>query len=160
MVYNLVLQYVQNEEDAQEITQDVFVAIYHSLEKFRADSKITTWIYKIAINKSLDFIKASKRKKRWTLITSIFTENNSIRFEQKHFDHPGVQLEQKEAMAKIFEHINTLPDNQKTALILNKIEHQSVQEIAVIMELTPKAVESLIQRAKNNLTKKLNPEGK
>ena len=62
-VYNLALQYVQNQHDAQEITQDVFVAVYKSMSSFRKDSLMSTWIYRITINKSLDYLKARKRKK-------------------------------------------------------------------------------------------------
>jgi RNA polymerase sigma factor (sigma-70 family) len=64
LVYNLALSYVQNSEDAEEITQDVFIAVYQSISSFKAQANIKTWIYRIAINKSLDFIKAKKRQKR------------------------------------------------------------------------------------------------
>lgn len=149
-VYNLALQYVQNVNDAEEITQDVFVAAYKSLDKFRNESNYSTWLYRITINKSLDFLKAKKRKKRFFWFTNELTENDLIEFE-----HPGVLVENKEETAFIFSCINELPDNQKTALILNKIEQLPLAEIAGIMELSPKAVESLVQRAKTNLSKKI-----
>ena len=72
MVYNLALHYVQNSEDAQEITQDVFVAVYQSLEGYQKTSSISTWMYRITINKSLDFLKARQRKKRFAFLTSLF----------------------------------------------------------------------------------------
>lgn len=149
-VYNLALQYVQNVNDAEEITQDVFLAAHKSLDKFRNESNHSTWLYRITINKSLDFLKAKRRKKRFFWFTGELTENDSIEFE-----HPGVLIENKEETAFIFSCINELPDNQKTALILNKIEQLSLAEIAGIMELSPKAVESLVQRAKTNLLKKI-----
>jgi len=65
LVFNLTLQYTQNYEDAQEITQDVFVSIHQSLSKFNKAAKLNTWIYRITINKSLYFIKSRKRKKRF-----------------------------------------------------------------------------------------------
>lgn len=149
-VYNLSLQYVQNVNDAEEITQDVFLAVHKSLEKFRNESNHGTWLYRIAINKSLDFLKAKKRKKRFFWFTNELSENDSI-----EFNHPGVLIENQEETAFIFSCINELPDNQKTALILNKIEHLPLTEIAVIMEISVKAVESLVQRAKTNLSKKI-----
>lgn len=156
LVYNLALQYVQNIEDAEEITQDVFLAIHSALGSFQEQSNIATWIYRITINKSLDFIKAKKRKKRFAFLTSIFfAGSNEIEHDLPNFNHPGVELENKEALAALFVKINLLPDSQKTALILNKIEGQSVSEIAVIMQLSTKAVESLIQRAKKNLAQKI-----
>lgn len=157
MVYNLALQYVQNTEDAQEITQDVFVVIHQSINDYKQQSQISTWIYRIAINKSLDLIKAKKRRKRFVFLTSLFhPDNNEVRYDRSSFDHPGILLEQKEELGKIFKFINDLPANQKTALILSKIESKSQKEIAEIMDLSSKAVESLVQRAKTNLSKKLN----
>lgn len=156
LVYNLALHYVQNEEDAQEITQDVFVSVYHSLDSFNHNSKISTWIYRITIHKSLDFLRSKKRKKRFALLISlVFTTENKQK-EIAEFNHPGVQLEQKESVAMIFKCINQLPENQKTALILSKIEGKSHKEIAEIMSLSSKAVESLVQRAKTKLLSKLN----
>ncbi len=156
MVYNLALQYVQNAEDAEEITQDVFVGVYHSLNTFKQESAIATWIYRITINKSIDYIKAARRKKRFAFITSLFAEGSgALEHDLFEFNHPGVQLEDKEAVAAIFKHINDLPDQQKTALILHKLEHKSQAEIAEIMQISAKAVESLVQRAKTNLAKKL-----
>lgn len=160
-VYNLALHYVQHTEEAQEITQDVFVALYQSLDAFRQESQPYTWIYRITINKSLDHIKAKKRKKRFAFLTNLFQEDsNLLLHDRSTFDHPGVLLEQKEALEQIFHHINNLPDNQRTALILARIENKPHAEIGDIMHLSAKAVESLVQRAKVNLQKKLNqPEG-
>lgn len=155
MVFNLALNYVQNYEDAQEITQDVFVSVHQSLNTFRHKSNVSTWIYRIAINKSIDHIKAKKRKKRFGFITSLFGDDNTGN-EVFHFNHPGVQLEQKEALSKIFHYINELPENQKTALLLSKTEQKSQAEVAEIMGISTKAAESLIQRAKTNLSNKLN----
>jgi RNA polymerase sigma-70 factor, ECF subfamily len=157
LVFNLALQYVQNQEDAQEITQDVFVAVHHAMGDFKAQSSVATWIYRIAINKSLDFLKKKQRKKRFTFLTSLFyPDSTEIKYNTVTFDHPGVLLENKEAIAEILKYINELPDAQKTALILTKIEQKPQAEVAEIMELSVKAVEGLLQRAKNNLSKKLN----
>lgn len=161
-MYNLALQYVQNTEDAQEITQDVFMAVHQSLGGFQQNAKLTTWIYRITINKALDFIKAKKRKKRLGIFAPLFYEDSgAVKHDIKMFDHPGVILEHQESLSTIFAHLNDLPENQKTALILNKIEHKSLIEIAEIMESSPKAIESLIQRAKTTLLKKIKQsEGK
>lgn len=157
MVFNLALQYVQQTEDAEEITQDVFVSIYKNQAHFKQNASLKTWIYRITINHCLDFIKAKKRKKRFARISSIFfpDQGTTLRHDQAAFDHPGVLLEQREATQAIFDCINQLPHQQKTALILTKIEGLSQLEAAQVMDLSPKAVESLVQRAKNNLAKKL-----
>ena len=159
MVFNLALQYVQNTEDAEEITQDVFVKIFDNLNSFKKQSSLKTWIYRMTINQSLDFIKAKNAQKR-SFLSSIFSINDSnFKFQPSNFNHPGIELEQKEACQKIFEAINQLSDNQKTALILLKIENKSQAETAEIMNLKVKALESLFQRAKNNLEILLNKKG-
>ena len=154
-VFNLALHYVQNVEDAQEITQDVFVSVHQNLEKYRNEANISTWIYRITINKCLDFIKAKQRKKRFVFITSLFGDDQKLKHDVATFEHPGMILEDEEALNELFQQINDLPDNQKTVLILSKIEQKSQAEVAEIMQISVKAVEALFQRAKNNLEKKL-----
>ncbi len=151
LVYNVALQYVQNKEDAEEITQDVFVKIHEKLNFFQNQSALKTWIYRIAINQSLDFLKAQKSLKRWSFFSALSLNNENIKIEVPHFNHPGVELEQKEALEFIFKAINQLPENQKTVLILLKIEQNSQAQTAEIMDLSTKAVESLFNRAKKNL---------
>lgn len=156
-VYTLSLHYTQNKEDAEEITQDVFVAVYKSIESFRAESKLSTWIYQITIHKCLDFIKRKRAAKRNIFLLQLFGFSSNIPLYDKiNFYHPGIALEDKEALDNIFVAINELPPNQKTVLILSKLEHKSQVEVAEIMNLSIKAVESLYQRAKNNLKIKLN----
>ena len=150
MVFNIALQYVQNVQDAEEITQDVFVKINDKLNTFEQKSDIKTWIYRITINKSLDFLKANKTNKRWFFINALKL-NQETKIEIIDFNHPGVQLEQKEAIEKLFISINKLPNNQKTSIILLKIEQLSQAETAQIMNISVKALESLFQRAKKNL---------
>ena len=152
LVFNVALQYVQNIEDAEEITQDVFVSVHQNIGEYRQDANIKTWIYRITINKSLDHIKAKNCKKRFGFLTSIFISDMANNHQQLYdFNHPGILLEQKETLKRIFAAINQLSPNQRTALILHKIDALPQSEISIIMGLSPKAVESLIQRAKSSL---------
>ncbi|MGZ3931950.1 MAG: RNA polymerase sigma factor [Bacteroidia bacterium] len=155
-VFNISLNIVQNSEDAEEITQDVFVEAFRSLSTFEARSSLGTWLYRIAVNKSLDLLRARKRKKRFAFITRLFhPESGEALHEASHFDHPGAELEKKERTRILFEALEGLPEHQKTAFVLSQIEHFPQKETARIMGLSEKAVESLIQRAKANLRKKL-----
>lgn len=154
LVYNLALSYVQNAEDAEEITQDVFIQLHQSMAGFKNQSSLKTWIYRIAINKSLDYLKHKKSQKRFF----IFGKRSENEFEIQNisnFEHPGILLENKEKSKVLFGVINQLAANQKTAFILSKIDGLSNPEIATIMELTVSSVESLLFRAKENLKKKL-----
>ena len=151
MVYNTALGIVQNEEDADDITQEVFEQVYISIGSFKGQSKLSTWLYKITITKSLDHIKKKKRKKRFGIVKSLFGDLEVEKYSPVEFNHPGVQLEQKERASELFAALKQLPDKQKIAFILHKVEGQSYQEIAEIMNKSLNAVEALMSRAKANL---------
>ena len=155
-VFNTAISFLQNREDAEDITQDVFIEVYHSLEKFKQQSSISTWIYRITVNKSLDFLRKKNRRKEYGFIRNLFyKESGEINLDKGHFDHPGVLLEKKENARILFAAIELLSENQKTAFILFHVEELSQKEIAEVMGTSPKAVESLIQRAKATLREKL-----
>ena len=156
MVYNLALNYVQNQEDAEEITQDVFVKVYQGQESFDHRSQLKTWIYKITMHQCLDFIKSKQRHKRSIFHQIIRVDDIQNGQMLAHFDHPGIALEQKEDMQKLFSVINQLPEQQKTVILLLKTEQLSQTETADIMNISAKAVDSLFQRAKKNLSELLN----
>lgn len=157
MVFNLCLNYLQNNSDAEEVTQDVFLKVYKRLDSFKGEANIKTWIYRIAINQCLDFLKARKRKKRFGITLPISLGGQTEVYPPpSDFQHPGVLLEDQEAVASILAKINELPYNQKTVIILKAIEGLPQKEIASIMKLSVKAVESLLSRARNNLKKKMN----
>ncbi|MEY3238637.1 MAG: hypothetical protein RIR11_75 [Bacteroidota bacterium] len=154
MVYNLCLNYLQNTQDAEEATQDIFVKIHGKISSFEEKSSLKTWIYRIAINHCLDFLQAQKRQKRFALFKSIFNADNKPIYDPPDFNHPGVQLEDREALENLYKKINELPENQKTAVILKYLDDLPQREIAAIMDISEKAVESLLQRAKQQLKKK------
>ena len=149
LVYNLALTYLFSIEDAEEVTQDVFVKVHQSLGTYKGDASIKTWV-----NQCLDFIKRKNSKKRFF----VFGKKSNSEYEYNNlptFEHPGVLLENKEKSKILFAAINTLSENQKTAFILSKIDGLSNPEIAEVMELSIGAVESLLVRAKKALQGKL-----
>ncbi|MES2747951.1 MAG: RNA polymerase sigma factor [Bacteroidota bacterium] len=154
LVYNVALNYLQNVEDAEEITQDVFVQVHQSLHQFKSNATLKTWIYRITINKCLDFIKHKNSKKRFF----IFGKKSDAEFELQKvstFEHPGIVMENKENAELLFSVINQLSENQKTAFLLSKLDGLSNPEIAAIMEVSISSVESLVFRAKSTLKEKL-----
>jgi RNA polymerase sigma factor (sigma-70 family) len=155
LVYNLCLQHLSNAQDAEEATQDIFVKIHTKLTSFEGKSSLKTWIYRISINHCLDLLRARKRQKRLAFIIGLFTGSEEQPMELPHFNHPGILLEQREGLEQLLGTIHTLPDQQKTALLLRYMDALSPPDIADIMGLSLKAVESLLQRAKSNLEKKL-----
>ena len=155
MVYNAAIGIVQNAEDAEDITQEVFVQVYHSISSFKGDSKFSTWLYRIAVTKSLDHVRRRKRKKRFAFVRSLIGDEGEAMIDAPDFHHPGVNMEQKENAATLFQAIRHLPENQRVAFTLHKLEGLSYQEVSDIMKTTVSSVESLMHRAKNNLQKKL-----
>lgn len=153
MVYNTALGIVQSEEDAEDIAQEVFVQVYQSISSFKGDSKFSTWLYRIAITKSLDHERKKKRKKRFAFVKSLFGEESEVVVHPPDFHHPGVAIEKKEDAATLFAAIAQLPENQKIAFTLHKVEGLSYQEVSDVMETTVSSVESLMHRARTNLKK-------
>jgi len=153
MVYNVSLNYLQNTEDAEDVTQEVFVKIHKNLSNFDGLSSLKTWIYRICINACLDFLKAQKNRKGLFFNISVFNNFNTMPVISD-FNHPGVLLENKEGLESLFSKINELPVNQKTALLLKAVEDLSQKEIAEVMNMNEKAVESLLSRARKNLKEK------
>ncbi len=155
-VYNTCLGFLQNEEDAEETAQDVFIEIYKSVSSFRGDAKLSTWIYRIATTKSLELIRKQKRKKRFAFLSSLSGGDQDYE-NTKHasFEHPGVILENKEHAKTLFTAMNELPESQKAAFTLHKVEGLPYQEIADVLNTSIASVESLMFRAKKNLQKSL-----
>ncbi len=155
-VFNTSLGYLQNTQDAEEITQDVFIEIFNSAGKFKGDSALSTWIYRITVNKCLDQIKYLKRKKRFASVVSIFKpDSGELGIDTPDFIHPGIEIELKERSQILFKALSKLPDNQKSAFILSNIEQLSYKEISEVLNCSISSVESLIYRAHQNLKKEL-----
>ena len=155
-VLNTCYRFVGSREDAEDLTQEVFLEVYKSISSFRGDSKISTWIYRIAVTKSLDFIRRKKRKKRFAIFKSTFNDDE---VEEDIPDNqnlnPGSRIEEQDRIRILNEAIESLPENQRAAFTLSKYDEMSYKEIAEILNTTVASVESLIHRAKQNLKKRL-----
>ncbi|MDD4108002.1 MAG: RNA polymerase sigma factor [Prolixibacteraceae bacterium] len=157
MVVNTCFGLLHNKEDAEDVAQDVFIEILRSAESFRGDSKISTWIYRIAVNRSLNFLRDNKRR-RWfqSFDDTVQSKQNNFKdLRSQNSDNPGFDLENSERSAILHAAIDALPKNQKIAFTLNKYEDLTYREISEVMQLSVSSVESLIHRAKKNLQKKL-----
>ena len=151
-VFNTALGLLQHHENAEDLTQEVFVEIFRSVAGFRYECSLSTWIYRITVRKALEQIRAAKRQKRSGILFSIFGREEQFNVTtESPFYHPGVLLENKERSAILFNAIAMLPESQRTAFTLHKVEGLSQVEIAEILETSVSAVESLIVRAKKKL---------
>jgi len=157
-ILNLIFRLCGNEEIARDLTQDVFIKVYQNLKSFEYKSQIYTWIYRIAVNHTLNHIKKIKRQK-WS---SIFEENildllNKGTFESENIENtlPDKILERKDREKIIWDTIHSLPDKYRIPLSLFRYEELSYKEIAENLDLSMGTVESHIHRAKKLLIKKL-----
>jgi RNA polymerase sigma-70 factor (ECF subfamily) len=156
-VFHTCISFVPNKEDAEDIAQEVFLEVYKSIGKFKGNSKLSTWIYKICTNKCLEFIRKKNAKKRLVFMQRIL--GNEIPLDKTNFftefNHPGILLEHKERSETIYLAINTLPESQKTVFTLAKLDGKTYQEIVEITGKSMSSLESIMFRAKKNLQKKL-----
>jgi RNA polymerase sigma-70 factor (ECF subfamily) len=141
--------FVNNREDAEDVAQEVFIEVYKSIRQFRKESEIGTWIYRISINKSLDFLRRQKRKKRISDLMGLFFAKNR--------PQAGIhqQLEEQERKVLLHQQIAFLAENQRIALVLSRFDGLSNKKIADIMETSESAVESLLHQAREKLRKNL-----
>ena len=154
MVYNTILGIVQNETEAEDLAQDVFIKVFEKINTFKGDSKFSTWLYRIATTTALDHLRSKKRKKRFGFLQSVGGGNDE-KESIPDFNHPGVSLDNKERAAVLFKAIESLPENQKTAYTLHKLEGLSYRDVSEVLNTTVSAVESLMSRANQNLRKEL-----
>ena len=155
MVYNTILGLVQNAEDAEDVTQEVFIKVFESVHQFKGESAFSTWLYRVAVTTALEFLRKKKRKKRFAFVTSLFGDDQNPLHDPPDFVHPGIQLDNRENARMLMDTVNKLPENQRIAFTLHKIEGLSYQEVAEVMQTSVSAIESLIHRGRQNLKKML-----
>ena len=158
LVYNVSYRMLQNKQDAEDVTQEVFFQAYKSLGHFRAESQLSTWLYRIAVNRSLNH-QRKRKLERWLSLDFGSDEKSA-----KYFDALGTTeesadsvMEKKDIERIVQESINSLPDQQRITILLHRYEDLSYEEIAKIMGVTVASVESRLHRAKQTLAKKLFP---
>ena len=153
-VINTCFGFLKNKEDAEDITQEVFIEVYKSLSGFREDSKLSTWIYRIAVTRSLDYIRRQGRKKRELRSQhKADFDDQEKRLAAPFSNGPEVRFTNRERANILRNAVDSLPQNQRIVITLNKYEGFSSEEIGEIMGMSLSAVEGLIHRAKKNLKK-------
>lgn len=157
LVVNTCFALVHDRDDAEDLAQEVFIEVFRSASRFRSEARISTWLYRIAVNKSLNFLRTQQKRKFFRKIEEVFSSRTVAASSDSFFSSEeadsGIQEKQKAAM--VHRAIASLPENQRVAFTLNKYEDLSYQEIAHVMQLSLSSVESLIHRAKKNLQQKL-----
>jgi RNA polymerase sigma-70 factor (ECF subfamily) len=150
--------FLHDEEDARDIVQETFIEVFESIHHFRQDARLSTWLYRIAVNKSLNLLR-KKKINRLLVSLDVFSakETNDVEYGTTGPGQnlPGDKLEKNEKMKQIRKAVDSLPGNQRIVFILNKYMDLTNKEVAEVMDISLSAVESLMHRAKMNLQKKL-----
>jgi len=151
-VFNFLFRMLGNEEDAQDLAQETFVRVYRARESFRANEKFTTWLYTIAANLARNHFRWRTRHPNISLETESDTSGETLGSKLPAKDSaPGELALAAERAAAVRAAVQGLPEDMREAIVLCEWEERSVAEAAVILEATPKAVESRLYRARQQL---------
>jgi RNA polymerase sigma-70 factor (ECF subfamily) len=155
-VLNLIYRFIGDSTKSQDLAQEVFLRVWQGAKSYEAKAKFTTWLYRIAANICLNELKASRRK-QWLRFFHVDREEQGSGEEDFPEESPSPEdlLLSKERDRKIADALQSLPENQRMALILKRYDDLSYEEIARILNCSVSAVESLLVRAKKNLQEKL-----
>ena len=154
-VFCTCMGFLHNKEDAEYLVQEVFLEIHKSLDKFRGDSKVSTWLYRIAVNKSLNQIRKNKKNIFIKTFEILFDASSNGLNKEPSNNNTSKRMEDKELSKVLNTALNSLKETQRTAFVLSKYDELSYQEISEVMNVSLSSVESLIHRAKLNLQNKL-----
>ena len=160
-VLNLIYRFIGDRTQAKDLAQEVFIKVWQAAKSYEPKAKFTTWIYRITANRCFNELKSSRRKKWFSFNRS--DEDGERTFEETLADSaPSAEdlLLEKERSRQISDALQSLPDNQRMALVLKRYDDLSYAEIAQILGCSVSAVESLLVRAKRTLQGKLKNYGK
>lgn len=145
LVYTLAIRMMKNREEAEEVAQDAFIKTYKSLDKFKGESKFSTWIYRVAYNTCLDRLKKNKRTQN-TVTIDEYTEH-----QVKTIDNALDKIEASEKKEAIQQCIELLPSDDSFLLTLYYFEELSLEEIGKIVGLKPNNVKVKLFRSRKKL---------
>ncbi|MBN2799457.1 MAG: sigma-70 family RNA polymerase sigma factor [Deltaproteobacteria bacterium] len=158
-VYHLIYGMVRNQEDARDLAQDVFVKAYHRLDSFRLESSFYTWLYRIAMNQAIDFIRRRKRQGTTTFDEGVASRDDNGEIAAAHHeDSPSHALERKRLYKRIMDAMEELPEDQRQVLLLREVEGLAYKDIADIMDIPEGTVMSRLYYARKKLQKLLADE--
>jgi len=153
-VYSTVFNILQDREEAEDVAQETFIQVFESVNSFKEQSSLSTWIYRIAVRKALDKIRRRKTRQKLNQLLPWWMPNEK-KSAGASFNHPGILIENKEKAAVLFKAIKLLPEQQQLAFTLIKVQGMNYEETCAILQKNVKAVESLMSRATVNLQKQL-----
>ena len=158
MVYRLAMQITKNHADADDVMQETFIKVYRSIRTFRKEAAFETWLYRIAVNEALNFVKRRERQRESTLETASEAEYEAItRYRAQIANDPHVYAEKAELRHHVTEAVNNLSLKHRTVVILHEFEGLTHAEIASILNCSEGTVRSRLHYARKKLRTLLKP---
>ncbi|MBR4703738.1 MAG: sigma-70 family RNA polymerase sigma factor [Oscillospiraceae bacterium] len=159
-VYHITLKMTGNEEDAFDLSQETFLKAFRSLKSFRGEASFGTWLYRLASNLCIDFLRKKKRRGASSLVSLDEEETDGRPRELPDLRYePQNELERKETREKLRAGLRKLPEEQRLILVLRDVEGLSYQQIGDVLQLELGTVKSRIYRARARLAALLTEEG-
>lgn len=156
-IHTLIYRFLGDPGQVEDLTQEVFLRVYRTAARYQPTAKFSTWLYRIAANLSFNVLR-SKRRGQPLQLDIAYSEDGEPFFrdvKDERLTPPHERLDAEELRGKVAEAIDQLPENQKVAIILNKYEQKSYEDIASILNCSTMAVKSLLSRARSNLRQSL-----
>ena len=154
-IYNMAFRFTANAHEAQDLTQEIFITLFKNLCSFKGQSALATWIYRVSLNRCLDW---KRRQKRRPFIFSPKRREDvqdMLDKASKPFDSPEDDYFKREESRELHQAVKSLPEKYQTVIILFHFQRLSYQEISHILELPPRTVETRLYRGKMMLRKAL-----
>lgn len=158
-IYNLVLRMVGNPEDALDLSQEAFLNAWKGLSSFKGDSSFSTWLYRLASNACLDFLRSKKRRQNTTVSPLSLDDEEAPPLPADERHQPQELLERKERAQALHRALDALPDHHRQVLVMRELSGLSYQEISDVLELDMGTVKSRLTRARLALKKILLKDG-
>lgn len=155
-IYQICFHLLGDYHEAYDVSQEVCIKIWRQLDQFRGEAKIGTWIYKIATNTCLDWLRKQKRRQSNNVYKSVMSDTEQKKVEKEHctgWEDMSAQLLEKERQQVLWQGIYELKKNHRVLIVLKDIENYSYEEIAAILDLSIGTVKSRLSRARIQLKK-------
>lgn len=156
-ILNLIIRYVHDPSEAQDVAQEAFIKAYRALGNFRGDSAFYTWLYRIAINTAKNFLVAQGRRPPGSDIDAQDAEQYDVDTRLKYRDTPEHELLRDELEKAVYQAIGDLPEDLRTAITLREMEGMSYEDIATAMDCPIGTVRSRIFRAREAIDERIRP---
>lgn len=158
MVHRLALQITKNYEDANDVMQETFIKVYQSIHTFRQEAAFETWVYRIAVNEALNFVKRRERRRESPLCTTDESEYDpSVRYKAELANDPQINAEKTELRHWVTKAVNSLSLKHRIVVILHELEGLTHAEIASILNCSEGTVRSRLHYARKQLRTLLKP---